>query len=201
MSIYDLKPRFQAILRPLCVQLASRGVSPNQVTVFALVLSAASGLWIYLYPTSAYPFLWLPLALFLRMGLNAIDGMLAREHNQQSPEGALLNELGDILSDLFLYLPFAIVPGFTPELVILVVIFSGLSETAGIAAIQIGASRNYRGPMGKSDRAFVFGLVSFLIGIGFDLEGWLPWILGLMILLLILTIWNRCRAALQEIRS
>jgi CDP-diacylglycerol--glycerol-3-phosphate 3-phosphatidyltransferase len=34
------------------------------------------------------------------MALNAIDGMLAREHDMQSPLGAMLNELGDVLSDV-----------------------------------------------------------------------------------------------------
>ncbi len=198
MSIYDLKPRFQALLRPVCTALADRGVTPNQVTVFALFLSAVSGGWIALAPDSRTPYLFLPVALFLRMALNAIDGMLAREHDQQTHAGALLNEIGDVLSDLFLYLPFALTSGFTPELVVLIVVLSGLTETAGLASLLIGATRNYRGPMGKSDRAVVFGLLSFLQGMGAPLEFWLPWVLTLLVLLLILTVWNRCRAALRE---
>ena len=37
-------------------------------------------------------------------------------------------------------------------------------EMAGVVAVQIGAERRYDGPMGKSDRAFTFGL---LHGFGF----------------------------------
>ncbi len=199
MSIYDLKPRFQALLRPVCKMLARKGITPNAVTLLALLLSVASGAWIVHSPTSSAPLLWLPAALFIRMALNAIDGMLAREHDQQTPAGGLLNEIGDILSDLVLYLPFAMVPGFEPGLVVFIVILSGLTESAGLAAVLIGAQRNYKGPMGKSDRAFLFGLLAFLIGLGIPIEPWLTWILIGINLLLILTIWNRCRAALQEV--
>lgn len=43
---------------------------------------------------------------FIRMALNALDGMLARECNQQTRLGAILNETGDVISDIALYLPF-----------------------------------------------------------------------------------------------
>ncbi len=46
------------------------------------------------------------------MALNAIDGMLAREFNQQSTLGAILNEVGDIISDAALYLALLFVRRF-----------------------------------------------------------------------------------------
>ena len=51
------------------------------------------------------------------MALNALDGMLAREFNQKSRLGAVLNELGDVVSDTALYLPIALVPGVNSALV------------------------------------------------------------------------------------
>src|SRR5688572_2262220 len=42
-SIYDLKPRFQALLRPLITRLAAWGWTPNRVTALALVLSILVG--------------------------------------------------------------------------------------------------------------------------------------------------------------
>ena len=42
-SIYDLKPRFQSLLRPITRGLAAAGVTANQVTVAAAVLSIAVG--------------------------------------------------------------------------------------------------------------------------------------------------------------
>ncbi len=49
-------------------------------------------------PTSRWPLLLLPVTLFVRMALNAIDGMMAREHGQASAAGAVLNELSDVVA-------------------------------------------------------------------------------------------------------
>ena len=49
-SIYDLKPRFQALLRPLIAKLAGWGCTPNLVTSVAMVLSLTVGLAIALKP-------------------------------------------------------------------------------------------------------------------------------------------------------
>ena len=111
VSVYDLKPKFQNLLRPLCASLARSGVTANQVTIGAAAISIALGAAIW--ATHGAPWvLWLvPLVLFVRMALNAIDGMLAREFEQKSALGAVLNELGDVVSDTALYLPFAAIPG------------------------------------------------------------------------------------------
>jgi len=44
MSIYALKPRFQAFLRPLTQGLYSTGVTANQVTLAACIVSVAIGI-------------------------------------------------------------------------------------------------------------------------------------------------------------
>ena len=87
-TIYDLKPRFQALLRPLSDALARAGLSANEVTLGALLLSAAHGAWLALMPGSAWPLLLLPVTLFLRMAFNAIDGMMAKEHGEPRRRGA-----------------------------------------------------------------------------------------------------------------
>src|SRR3569623_2095566 len=138
-SIYQIKPRFQALLRPLVRVLAAGGVTANQVTLAAAVMSIAAG--VALAHFAAQPAVWflLPVVLFLRMALNAIDGMLAREHGQTSALGAYLNELCDVISDAALYLPFALVPGAAPIVVIVAVLLAVISEMAGVVAIQVGA--------------------------------------------------------------
>ena len=196
-SIYDVKPKFQALLRPLTNWLARAGVTANQVTLTAAVLSLALGTAIGLVQDRRV-LLLLPIALFVRMALNAIDGMLAREHGQKSRLGAVLNELGDVVSDAALYLPLAFVTGFCAYLTTAIVLLAITSEMAGVVAVQIGASRRYDGPMGKSDRAFVIGTLGFLVGVGVPAGRWLDVVLGLIVLLLIVTIANRCRAALRE---
>ncbi len=199
VSIYQIKPKFQALLRPLTNRLASLGVTANQVTIFAAILSIVTGALIYFYGEQSWPLLLVPLILLVRMALNAIDGMLAREHSMESNLGAVLNELGDVISDLFLYLPLAVLLGFRGGLIILIVVFSIISEMVGVISVQIGASRRYDGPMGKSDRAFGFGAICLLIGLGVSSLPWLDWVLSIVLLLVILTIWNRAMKALKEI--
>ena len=198
-SIYQLKSRFQNLLRPMTQALARAGISANQVTLTAMLLSFVVGGCLWLFPTQGWPLLLMPIYLFVRMALNAIDGMLAREHNQKSALGAILNELGDVLSDAALYLPFAMFAGVSPVLVVLIVLLAVISEMTGVVAVQIGASRRYDGPMGKSDRAFLFGALSLLLWLGVPLGSWVNWVLGAVVALLCLTILNRGRQALAEV--
>jgi len=199
-SIYGLKPRFQHLLRPITNGLARLGVTANQVTLAALFLSFATGAVILYWPAPRR-LLLLPIALFVRMALNAIDGMLAREHNQKTSLGAVLNELGDVLSDSALYLPLAFLPGFHPPLMVLIVLLAMLSEMTGVIGAQIGASRRYDGPMGKSDRAFVFGTLGLLLGLNLPIVPVVPYLLGLVLALLLCTVINRARGALKELRG
>ena len=73
----------------------------------------------------------------------------------------MLNELGDVISDAALYLPFALVAGVNAPLVVLVVIAAIIGEMAGALGPLLGGPRRYDGPLGKSDRAFAFGLLGF----------------------------------------
>jgi phosphatidylglycerophosphate synthase len=198
-TIYDLKPKFQGMLRPFVNLLAARGVTANQVTLSALAMSFVTGLLIALLPEWPQALLLIPFILFIRMALNAIDGMLAREHDMQTPLGAILNELSDVVSDAALYLPFAIIPGITAGLVVVFVLLAGISEMAGVVAVQIGARRRYDGPMGKSDRAFLFGLIGLLLGLGFEIQMLVNIAIGVATVLLLLTIKNRAQNALKEV--
>ena len=199
MTIYQLKTAFQNLLRPLCKSMADKGITANQVTLAAMLLSLLAGLLIYFNAGSAVPLIILPLVLLVRMGLNAIDGMLAREHDMQSDLGAILNELGDVVSDTVLYLPLAFVPFFNPYLIVSIVIVAILTEMMGVIAIQIGASRRYDGPMGKSDRAFVLGALAFFVGLGWlDSASVIKVALIITLILSIATVVNRAKKALTE---
>ena len=198
-SIYSLKPKFQGLLRPLARGLAHAGVTANQVTLFACVLSIAVGLLLIFRPELL---LVLPVFLFVRMALNAIDGMLAREFGQKSNLGAYLNELTDVISDAFLYLPFAFLPGFDPLWIGAVIVLAVISEMTGTVAVMTGASRRYDGPMGKSDRAFVFGALALWLGVGGELAPWVSQSFPVALaLLLVVTIINRVRNGLAETNS
>lgn len=201
ITIYQLKPRFQSLLRPGVQALARRGTTANQVTLLACGLSLLVG--IILSFGGANPpglFLLLPFWMLLRMGLNAIDGMLAREHGQKTPLGAYLNELTDVVADAALYIPFAFLPGVQPLSVALVIFLAALTEFCGVLGLMVGASRRYDGPCGKSDRAFIFGLLGLLISLGWLPPTWLNLIMPLLALALTLTCIQRVRQGLAEAR-
>ena len=65
----------------------------------------------------------------------------------------------------------------------------------------LGATRRYDGPLGKSDRAFAFGLLGFLIGVGLTPGMWTTLYLAVLLALSALTIFNRARSIVAEARA
>jgi CDP-diacylglycerol--glycerol-3-phosphate 3-phosphatidyltransferase len=191
-SIYSLKPRFQAVLRPIANRLAAIGVTANQVTLATCAISVALGFHL---AYGAGFWLLLPVWLFLRMALNAIDGLLAREHGQASRLGALLNELTDVVADAALLLPFAYLPGWNGAWVGTVVMLSGLTELTSVCGQALTGERRNDGPMGKSDRALVLGAVAAWVGLGGRASEVIAPVLAL---LLGMTVYNRARKILAK---
>ncbi len=198
-TIYGLKPRFQSLLRPLVAWLAGSGATANQVTVAALVLSVVYGGLLAVTGGAALMLLGLPVVLLVRMALNAVDGMLAREHGQESRLGFFLNEIGDVVSDTALYLPLALLLAPThPLLAGATIVVFALTEFAGALGLAVaGGRRRYEGPFGKSDRAAYFSVLAVAVAL-FDLPAWLPVAaLWLALILAALTVANRIRVALS----
>jgi CDP-diacylglycerol--glycerol-3-phosphate 3-phosphatidyltransferase len=195
-TLYALKPAFQSLLRPLVARLAQAGVTANQVTIAAAILSVATGGAIALFAGRTGIFWLLPLVLFIRMAMNAVDGMLAREHGQASRLGLHLNELGDLVSDLALTLPFAIVAPFEPWSVVAFAISAVLAECAGILGTAAGGARVYAGPFGKSDRALALGALGLLIASGVALPTFASWLFPVFAALSVATTVNRIRVGL-----
>jgi CDP-diacylglycerol--glycerol-3-phosphate 3-phosphatidyltransferase len=136
------------------------------------------------------------------MALNAMDGLLARDFGQKSNLGAYLNELCDVVSDSFLVLPFAYLPNFDALWVGAVIVLAVISEMSGTLSVAIDAGRRYDGPMGKSDRALVFGLCGLWIGMGQPIAPWFSyWFIRVIAGLLVVTIVNRVQKGLAEADS
>ncbi len=196
-SVYDLKPRFQSLLRPLSLHLVRRGLRPNHVTFVALIGSIMVGVFVAGAGPLRVSFLLLPVWLFVRMALNALDGMMAREHALASRLGAVLNELGDIGADVVLYLPLGVLaPGAIWPAVAFAFVASA-TETCGILAQALGSGRRYDGPMGKSDRALLVGAMGLVAAIWpASTQAW--WVLlWIGSALAVWTCVNRIRGALQ----
>jgi len=199
MSIYDLKPKFQNLLRPLVIKLEQRGVTANQVTLTACAISVILGLILTALSCYHWLFILIPIWLFVRMALNAIDGMLAREFNQKSRLGGYLNEITDVVSDAALYLPFAFVHPFDSLQIGLIIWLSALTEFCGVLGQVQGKTRRYDGPLGKSDRAFLFGVLGLVYVFVPVLPDFLYWLVWIVIILLIATCVKRVKFGLAEV--
>lgn len=203
-SIYQLKPAFQNLLRPLVKKLNNIGCTANQITLLAMFLSLTISLFIYLYFQSSSANLVMlliyPIWMLIRMAFNAIDGMLAREFNQQSQLGAFYNELCDVIADTALFVSLIVFSSINPILLLLMIFLSILSEYTGVMAPLIGQKRRYDGPMGKSDRAFWTSVIALIIIVQSILHFSFitltyinNTILSIITLLLLITIYNRIK--------
>ena len=194
ISVYQLKPKFQALLQPLLQRMRKWGVSPNLLTLLGILLSLAMGIYA-LYGDRTIALILMPIVLLLRMALNALDGMMARQYNLQSKMGALLNEMGDVISDIVLYYPLYVLFAMDQIWVMCFLLLSVLNEFAGLLGQALGGARRYDGPMGKSDRALVVGVLSLLFLFKAPIYWYLTWIWMVVFCLLIWSTFKRLKNA------
>ncbi|HEY8597797.1 MAG TPA: CDP-alcohol phosphatidyltransferase family protein [Thermomicrobiales bacterium] len=158
LSLYAIKPRFQAILDRLAARLVAARVPADALTALGLGAAALGGLLLATGGVRSGPLVLLvPPLLFVRIACNALDGMIARRAGTARPWGTVLNETGDRLADLCLFgglvasgvLP-APVAGILPPLLLFV-------SYLGVVGQAAGGARRYEGPLGKADRALLLG--------------------------------------------
>jgi CDP-diacylglycerol--glycerol-3-phosphate 3-phosphatidyltransferase len=150
-----------------------------------------------LYGDRQLALLLLPICLLLRMALNALDGMMARQFNMQSKTGAVLNEIGDVVSDSVLYYPLYVLFTMDQIWIMTFLLLSVLNEFAGLLGQALGGARRYDGPMGKSDRALVIGVLSLLFFFNAPIMAYLTWIWLTVFCLLIWSTFKRLRNAIS----
>ncbi|MDF1695313.1 MAG: CDP-alcohol phosphatidyltransferase family protein [Saprospiraceae bacterium] len=199
ISIYKLKPAFQKLLSPLLDRLYKIGITANQITWSSIFLSLLIGIAFWNAESNRILFLSLPIGLLIRMGLNAMDGMMARNYNQQTKKGELLNELGDVISDIFIFFPLLLFEQPIIYLVIAFICLSIINEFAGLLGKVISGERRYEGPMGKSDRAFIMGLYGILSYFAVDFQAYTVWIFSIVIVLLLLSTFIRINKSLKAV--
>lgn len=197
ISVYNIKPKFQQLLKPILEKLYQWGVTANQITVVAIILSGILGFTLWNVQDFSLALIIVPLGLLVRMALNALDGMMARNYNMQSKTGEILNEFGDVISDTMIYFPLIKLNGVNPTVILGFVILGILNEFAGVLAKIISGTRRYDGPMGKSDRALLVGLVCLISYFWCPIQNYLSYIFAFAILLLIISTYTRLKRALK----
>ena len=197
ISVYKIKPAFQNLLRPLLKKLHQKNITPNQLTIVAVILSILMGVGFFFYKAHPILLLLIPFGYLLRMILNALDGMMATEFNMKSKLGEILNELGDVISDLAIILPMIIIPKMSPWVIITFAFLSVLNEFSGVLAKSVSGVRHYEGPMGKSDRAILIGLYCIVYFFWTDLENYSNWVFSIGSILIVISTITRLKNALK----
>ena len=82
-----------------------------------------------------------------------------------------------------------------------VIFLSAISEMAGALGPMVGAERRYDGPMGKSDRAFVFGALGLWVGLVPELPSWSWWLMPTIAAAIVLNTINRVRGGIAGIAN
>jgi CDP-diacylglycerol--glycerol-3-phosphate 3-phosphatidyltransferase len=197
-SLTFLKPLLRKALRPVAARLYEAGVTANQVTWISLGGSVLVGALLCRFAVHSPLFAILPAWLAARTAFAAIDGTLAIEFGQKSRLGSVLNEAGDVVSDIALFSPLAFVAPFSGPSILLAVCFAAMSEFVGMAGALLSGPRRLEGPRGKADRSIVLSLVAIAIAA----YGRLPegtWVIvPAFCVELLITILNRLRFALAE---
>lgn len=186
------------MLMPLVNLLHKNHVTPNQVTISACLLSILIGVLFYFNYESSWIYAVIPVFMFVRMAMNAIDGVLAKKFNLQSRLGKFLNELTDVISDTALFIPFLLLTQTFQASVIIFISLSIISEMAGVLSEVNSGERRYDGPMGKSDRAFLIGAVAVLLLFNVPLEPYLHIVFIIASVLIAVNIYKRAAGGLEE---
>ena len=147
--------RSNALIQGFAAGLTRTGVSPNTISVVSILFAAlgAAALLGLDWPWAP----WLcALAILLRLLCNLFDGMVAVEGGQQTPTGALFNEVPDRVADsLFLVaLGYAVGLGWLGWLAALLAALTAYIRTLGGS---LGLAQDFRGPMAKPHRMWLMG--------------------------------------------
>lgn len=194
---YALKPRFQLLLAPVLDWLIAQKFSANQITLITAFLCIAYAFLLTWPLTSIFCLYFLPLFLLIRMALNALDGMLATKTATESAVGIVLNEVGDLLSDIFLFGAFIFILPEIDGAWILLLVLCMLIEFVSLAIFMAIGERPILGPFAKSDRALYLGLLALLLIFSGN-QIVVSLFIALGILLALLTLWNRLQVLARK---
>ncbi|PSG96518.1 CDP-alcohol phosphatidyltransferase family protein [Thermoplasmatales archaeon SW_10_69_26] len=156
MTLHDHRARFEDQLSPIVNWCMAHDVSPNVVSVVALVITSAAGV-VFWQSTPARWWL-LPVGAFLLLFgamLDSADGLLARATDQASALGDFLDHAFDRFADVALLVGLTFSPWVPFEIGLFAIVGTLLTSYMGTQAQAVGVGRDYGGLVGRADRMFV----------------------------------------------
>jgi len=175
MTLDQYRPHVKVYFDPL-VRFAIRcRITPNILTIAALIASLAAGLLFFFRLE-----LWAILAVAINAFCDAMDGAVARETKSQSLRGDFLDHAVDRYADI-LIITGIFASGLVPwQIGVLALTGVLMSSYLGTQAQAVGVGRYYGGVLGRADRLVLI----MVVGIAFVIFpvtvlglNWLGWLL------------------------
>lgn len=181
MTLEILRPYMKDIMAPLISASRGIGLTPNILTVGALLAAAAAGVGFYLGSV-----LMGTVFIALNAVMDGLDGALARAQQIEGKRGDFLDHVADRYADIFILA--GIFAGGFASWQIGVFALTGvlMSSYLGTQAQAVGVGRYYGGVLGRADRLvllFIAGLCTMAFPgliFGFTILCWLLAFFGVM---------------------
>lgn len=192
MGIYSTKSMWQKALKPIVAVSVRYHIHPDFFTYSAIGVSVVAGISLYLTGKN-HRWLWLVApCVLLRLLLNLLDGLVARELHLADTFGELKNEFGDRIADIVIFLgpAFGVYADFRLVIVLLSLILC--ISYLGILGKAMMGVRVYSGIYGKGDRMISLAIFSLYPAITGNLNSF-NWFIALASLAALITIIQRVR--------
>ncbi|MFC7045602.1 CDP-alcohol phosphatidyltransferase family protein [Halobacteriaceae archaeon GCM10025711] len=173
MTLDRYRPLADRALEPFVGAARSAGLTPNAVSVIALVLAGVAGVAFYVAGGDPTWYLVGALLVFLNGWLDLLDGALARELGVESAAGDLLDHVIDRYADILVISGLAAGIG---QYALGLAAVTGVLMTSylGTQAIAVGMDRVYGGLVGRADRLVLVGVVGVVAAFVPAVAGYSP---------------------------
>jgi len=178
MTLDTLRPVAERLLDPFVAGAKRVGLTPNAVSVLALLTAAGAGVSFALAGEQRLLYLLGALLVFSNGVFDLLDGALARELEVQSDAGDLLDHVLDRYADILIITGLA---AGVRQYALGLGAVTGVLMTSylGTQAQAVGLDRVYGGLLGRADRLVLVGVVATAgavveaTAVGLTVVGWL----------------------------
>lgn len=146
-----LASRNSAWAPALAARIARTRVTPNMISVIAVVFALVGALAMLRAPLHPWLFLIAAAMMQLRLLCNLLDGMVAVEGGKASATGALYNEVPDRIADALFLISFGYAVGLPWLGFVAAILAVGTAYLRAFGA-SLGLGHDFSGPMAKQQR-------------------------------------------------
>jgi Phosphatidylglycerophosphate synthase len=165
MTLDGLRPLADRVIRPFVSGSKRAGLTPDTVSLLALLAAIAAAGSFYLAGETRLAYLLGALLVFCNGMLDLLDGALARELDTSSSAGDLLDHAFDRYADI------AVVAGLAAGIEAFALGFAAvtgvlMTSYLGTQAEAVGLDRVYGGLLGRADRLVLVGVAATVAAFG-----------------------------------